>query len=104
MTLREGFAIGFVLGLFLFFLANGTAAALGNGTFSFDVLTATPTGPLLTLAEVMSLVSIIFLIGSVIRQRSFIDTTIDGVVYGFTLGFGILIIAGYLLNGQLPPP
>ena len=104
MTYREGFVIGFGFGLFLFLLANGTAAALGNGTFSFDVLTATPTGPLVILAEVMVLGSIIFLVGSAIRQRSFIDTTVDGIVYGFTLGFDILIIVGYLLVGQLPPP
>ena len=91
---------------------NGFLAGLGFGFFAWlilqGVIVFTP-NPLL-VRDLVYFIGAIFFVSSVILgiewaikgKASFLKTTGDGFVYGFTTAFDVLFIVVHIIQGQMP--
>lgn len=79
MTYKNGFIGGFALGALLWLPESGTVQSSGNVTmFAVYLLAA------------FGIDSLIIGVVSAFRQRSAINTTVDGMIFGVTTSFGLL--------------
>jgi hypothetical protein len=96
VTYKHGLIIGVILGLFLYFFAQGWLAITAAPWLSEYIA--------LGIAILLTLASIIIGAMSAWYNHSILTTTGDGTVYGCTALFDVIYFVSSLIQGHLPSP
>lgn len=96
MTLKNGFAGGFIVGFGSWLYLNGYLVFASAPTSAKNLVIA--------VASLMFILSVVITIVGVLRGKSTLGTTVDGFIYGFTAIFDVLYILRELQLGYLPAP